>query len=232
MLRAAVLTLLVASILTGPLEAQRAGGGFRGRASGPAVRSGLVGQHSFSKGFFPLPGSANGFFPAGTFFPNRFRFRRGAFGGFPAPYFFPGYVPFFPDYGPFSPEYGPFWYVQPYADGATEAPPVMLIERPDVEQSPRLATAAVKAQIIEVPGAANSNASKTLLPTIFILANGERLESRRFVLTASNLSISIDRHERTIPLDMLDLRATVAANRKRGIDLRIPADRSEISLSF
>ena len=71
-----------------------------------------------------------------------------------------------------------------------------------------------------------------LPPTIFILANGERLETRRFLLTASNLSFNIGRQQRTIPLDRLDLDATVAANQERGIDLRIPADRNEISLSF
>jgi hypothetical protein len=31
---------------------------------------------------------------------------------------------------------------------------------------------------------------------------------------------------------MLDLDAAVAANRERGIDLRIPADQSEISVGF
>ena len=57
-------------------------------------------------------------------------------------------------------------------------------------------------------------------------------EARRFVLTASNLSVSIDRQQRTVPFDMLDINATISANHERGIDLRIPADRSEISLSF
>jgi hypothetical protein len=52
------------------------------------------------------------------------------------------------------------------------------------------------------------------------------------VLTASNLSASLDRHQRTIPLDILDINARFAANRERGIDLRVPADRDEISLSF
>jgi len=64
------------------------------------------------------------------------------------------------------------------------------------------------------------------------LANGERFEARRFVLTASNLSVSIDRQQRTVPFDMLDVNATITANHERGIDLRIPADRTEISLSF
>ena len=89
------------------------------------------------------------------------------------------------------------------------------------------------AQVIEVPAFANSNTPKVLPPpAIFILANGERLESRRFVLTASLLSVSIDREHRNLPLAALDLNATVAANRERGIDLRIPDDRNEISLGF
>ena len=41
-----------------------------------------------------------------------------------------------------------------------------------------------------------------------------------------------DFFQRTIPLDMLDINATIAANREREVDLRIPADRNEISLSF
>jgi len=52
------------------------------------------------------------------------------------------------------------------------------------------------------------------------------------VLTASNLSVSIDRQQRTVPFDMLDVNATITANHERGVDLRIPADRTEISLSF
>jgi len=88
-----------------------------------------------------------------------------------------------------------------------------------------------KAQVIEIPPVANATA-KELPPTIFILANGERLEARRFVLTASLLSVNIDRRQRTVPLDMLDLNATLATNHERGIDLRIPDDRNEISISF
>jgi hypothetical protein len=89
-----------------------------------------------------------------------------------------------------------------------------------------------KSQIIDIPGAANLEVAKTLPPTIFILINGERLESRRFLLTASDLSLNVNRCYRSIPLQMLNLDATIAANRERGIDLRVPTDRNEISLSF
>jgi hypothetical protein len=102
----------------------------------------------------------------------------------------------------------------------------------DERQSQTPEPAVPKAKVIEIPGAANSTATKMLPPTIFILANGERLETRRYVLTASNLSVSIDRQQRTVPRDLLDINAIITANHERGIDLRIPADRNEISLSF
>ena len=108
----------------------------------------------------------------------------------------------------------------------------MIIQQPDEGQSWTPETTPAKAQVIEVPGGADSTTAKTLPPTIFILTNGERLETRRFVLTASSLSVSVDRRQRTIPLDMVDINATITANRERVIDLRIPADRNEISLSF
>ena len=88
------------------------------------------------------------------------------------------------------------------------------------------------AQIVEIPGAANQKQMNLPLPTIFVLANGERLETLRFVVTVSSLSLSIDRCERVIPLEAVDLVATTAANRERGINLRIPDDRNEILLGF
>ncbi len=92
--------------------------------------------------------------------------------------------------------------------------------------------AAAKPLVIEVPASGNSTPAKLLPPTIFILANGERLETRRFLLTTSNLLVDADRNRRIVPIDMLDIAATTTANHERGIDLRIPADKNEISLSF
>jgi hypothetical protein len=97
---------------------------------------------------------------------------------------------------------------------------------------PRTPESLPKSQFIEIPSAANAAAPKMPPPAVFILASGERLEARRFVLSASLLSVSIDRRQRNVPLAMLDLQATISANHERGIDLRIPDDRNEISLSF
>lgn len=131
------------------------------------------------------------------------------------------------------PYYWPYDY--PYDDGVdSEQPYTQVVER---AATPVAAPAApppppAKAQVIEIPVIAKSVAAKPLPPAIFVLASGERLEASRFVLTSSNLSINVNRRQRTIPLDQLDLDATVAANQQRGIDLRVPSDHNEISLSF
>jgi hypothetical protein len=87
-------------------------------------------------------------------------------------------------------------------------------------------------KVIELPGTADSAASKPLPQAMFILTNGERIEAQTYLLTHDKLHVTVDRQQRTIPISMLDINATIAANRERGINLRIPADRNEISLSF
>jgi hypothetical protein len=100
-------------------------------------------------------------------------------------------------------------------------------ERPAVEVKPL-----PDAQVIEIPAAQKGAAVKPLPPTVFILTSGEKLEAQQYLLTASSLSVTVHRAKRTIPVEMLDFDATLAANRDRGIDLRIPGDRNEVSLRF
>jgi hypothetical protein len=194
--RAALVALLVASVLDGSLPAQRAVGTFHGAGAGRLpVRSGFVGHRGLTN----------------RFYPHHAHFRHDGFGSVFVPYFAPYDESF---------EYEPEAVMTPVA-----MPP------PEARQSPTLEPPIPKAQVIEIPST-SSTAAKIPPPTIFILVNGERLETRRYVLTDNNLSVSIDRRQRTIPLDMLDINATIAANKERGIDLRIPADRTEIFLSF
>jgi hypothetical protein len=180
-------------------------GSLQAQRAGATFHGNAAGQRVRS-GFVGQRGFPNRFFPRRGFLPSGFH-RHDSFGSIFVPYD------------------EPFGYEQPDAEAATDgpAPPVVILRTPEPPVP--------KAQVIEIPGVANPNA-KVLPPTIFILANGERLETRRFVLTASLLSVSIDRHQRTVPLDMLDINATITANHDRGVDLRIPADRNEISLSF
>jgi hypothetical protein len=200
-------TLLAASFLAGSLQAQRTGATFHGSAAGLPARSSFVVQRGIPNRF-----------PRRGMFPSRFQHHHDGASSIFVPYF---------------PYYEPFGYEQPYAEAVTNEPVAaggML--PPDDRQSRAPEPSVPKAQVIEIPAVANSATAKMLPPTLFILANGERLETRRFVLTASHLSVSIDRQQRTVPLDMLDINATITANHERGIDLRVPFDRNEISLSF
>ena len=188
--------LLVACVLNGPLQAQRAALTSHGNAAGRPAHSGFVEQRNSANRFFPRQGSLSRHFH-----------RRDSFGSILVPYD------------------EPFGYEQPDVETVTSGLVAPVVPQPIPEPPiPR-------AQVIEIPGVANPNA-KVPPPTIFILANGERLETRRFVLTASLLSVSIDRHQRTVPLDLLDISATITSNHERGIELRIPDDRNEITLSF
>lgn len=114
-------------------------------------------------------------------------------------------------------------------DEPAPQPPVVVRYQREPEKTPE------PAQLIEIPDAAGSSPAidaKLLPPAMFILTSGEKLETRRFVLTASSLTVTVNRVQRTIPLSAVDLDATAAVNQDRGIHVEIPADPNEISLSF
>jgi hypothetical protein len=69
-------------------------------------------------------------------------------------------------------------------------------------------------------------------PAVFILANGERLESTHYLLTVGSLRVQQGETQRTIPLSALNLDATIAANHERGIDLKVPTNKTQIMLGF
>ncbi|MBV9480406.1 MAG: hypothetical protein JO249_06600 [Acidobacteria bacterium] len=155
----------------------------------------------------------------------------------------PGLLPSFPPRGSFSyfhshhrrvgvffpyvdPYYDAFAYEETYPAAPSEPVQQQIVELP---ASPEPAP---KAQVIEFPSAAGPATGKELPPAVFILTSGERLESRQFVLTATNLSITVNRRQQVIPLARVDVEASISANRERGVDLRVPADRNEVTLSF
>jgi len=133
-------------------------------------------------------------------------------GAFLSPYFFPNES---------------YWPEEPRPEPTGAEPETQVVYAPPERERPP-----ADAQVIEIPSAANQKQGQPPEPAIFVLINGERVETQRFVLTVNNLSVNIDRRERVIPLEAVDLDATTAANRERGINLRIPADRNEVSLSF
>lgn len=130
----------------------------------------------------------------------------------------------------------PVWYDEPY-DGEEAGPPEEsgppMMPAPMVG-NPRPTARRIPAgpKITELPGTAEAAASAPLPPAMFILTSGERIESRQYLVTYNEVQLTVDRQPRTIPLSTLDVNATLAANRQRGIDLRIPAGRNEVSLGF
>jgi hypothetical protein len=87
-------------------------------------------------------------------------------------------------------------------------------------------------KLIELPDTKDAATPKPDLPTLFVFANGDKLEARRYTLTPDSLRVEIGRQQRTIALDKLNIDATIAANRERGIDLKFPTDGNQIFLGF
>jgi len=170
-------------------------------------------------------------------------------GGFHGPAGLPGTGPAFAQRGAFAGAYGSYRHrggFYPYFlpdflpyDQSEEAARPEPLQR--VLYSPEPERTSTSAQLIEIPAASSAKPAEPLPAAIFVLTSGERLEARRFLLTSTSLSVQVlsvqaNRGQRVtglvIPIEALDLDATVAASRERGIQLQIPADRNEISLSF
>ena len=93
-------------------------------------------------------------------------------------------------------------------------------------------------KVIELAAAPEASASKPLpptsrqAPTVFVLKNGERIESRFYLLSVQSLQVEVGTEKRTIPVSSLNLDATIANNRLRGIDLSFPHDSNTVFLGF
>ena len=89
-----------------------------------------------------------------------------------------------------------------------------------------------KPLVIQTAGAEQAMPATQNPKTIFILANGERLESEHYTIEAGVLHVTVNGQQRTMPLSALNVNATKSANHQRGIDLKLPASRSEVLLAF
>ncbi len=102
-------------------------------------------------------------------------------------------------------------------------------ERP-IPRRHRVSSILVK--LIEVPLSKDVPVAKQQPPTLFVLKDGGRLESRYYLLTVQSLQIEIGGQQRTIPVSTLDLDATIAANHNRGIEVIVPRNQSTVFLGF
>ena len=215
-----ILTFLMTNSLV--LPAQRAGGG--SVSGGSHMGGNRMGGYQITAG----PGTNLGFFGLNS------RFNRGrGFGdfGFWGPWYYPDLA-----WGLFSGDYVWDLHDYPYQQPVTAtSPQVVVVENKD----PRpLAAPAEPPKLIEVPQSKDASQSAKAIsgdklpPTMFVLKSGERLESRHYLLTAQSLQIEVDREQRLIPVNTINVDATIAANQQRGIELTIPQDRNTVFLSF
>ncbi|MGA2373302.1 MAG: hypothetical protein ACLPPV_09460 [Candidatus Korobacteraceae bacterium] len=141
------------------------------------------------------------------------------------------------NYGSYYAPYYPYWdggwdlpdSYEPPQQGAS--PPVIVMQSRDDSRS-QPARIPESPKLIELPDSKDAAPPKPDVPALFVFANGKQLEARRYTITPDSLRVEIDRQQRTIPLGELNLEATIAANRERGIDLKVPTDGSQIFLGF
>lgn len=127
------------------------------------------------------------------------------------------------------------------SEAAPQVAPVPDAPLPGGDQGPNSAAVPSGPKIIDVPQAApalHSTRARHVAPpkpaqkTVFVLSSGERLESDEYTIEAGTLHVTVGGEQRAIALSALDVKATLALNRKRGIDLKIPQNRNEVDLSF
>jgi hypothetical protein len=139
------------------------------------------------------------------------------------------YYPLYDDLG-----YGDLWYNEepPDYDGPSETAPMPVPMMAHGGNSRPVPVHTAGPKIIELPVAEDSAAAKPAQAAMFILKNGRRIEARQYLVTYDHVQLTVNRQQHTIPLARLNIDATLDANHQRGIELRIPAGRSEISLGF
>jgi hypothetical protein len=70
-------------------------------------------------------------------------------------------------------------------------------------------------------------------PAVFVLKDGKRIEATRYILTADTLRVQrIGEPPQTMPVDKLNLEATINANRERGLMFKLPTSRNEVFMGF
>jgi thiol-disulfide isomerase/thioredoxin len=87
-------------------------------------------------------------------------------------------------------------------------------------------------QMIVIPGAQTLPHSKPAAPpaaTVFVLSNGERVETHDYVLTEDSVRMTVGGLQRSIAMSDIDMKASIAANHERGIELKRPS-RHEVFL--
>jgi hypothetical protein len=131
-----------------------------------------------------------------------------------------------------------------YEDYGPDGPPNESADQPQsngmspsviVMQSPERVTPSAPApspKLVEVPQNGPATPFKEQPPALFVLQNGQQIESARYVLSDKSVTVDVGRQQRTIPLSDIDLNETMAANRQRGVEIAFPRDSNSLFMSF
>ena len=214
----AITMVLIALMLAFPCVGQRMGGGMHGggfTVGGPRP------------GFGGHPGFPNGPF-RGQFRLRHFR----NFGGFgPVWWGYPGWG---------SPWNCWYWSLDSHGNWCGDSPRTResyaspaqnSLAAPIIIQRGAPAAAALPPEppkVIEVSTGKEDPPSQPGPPTLFVMANGDRLEARRYMLTADFLDIEVGQKHRRVPMSQLNVQQTIAGNHERGIEIKVPHDTGEV----
>jgi hypothetical protein len=127
------------------------------------------------------------------------------------------------------------FYDEPYGDVAERPTPVVVMRDAPPAPAPPVQLIPVEPKMIEVPEAiaVRSTPLAKPVPAVFILSDGRRIETQNYTITDSLLTIKDPRRPAVqIPLDQLNVEATLAENHQHGLDLQLPESRSEILIGF
>lgn len=114
------------------------------------------------------------------------------------------------------------------------ASPVVVVRDAPAATAPATPVPPAEPKMIEVPEPAKvaSNIARTPA-AVFVLSDGRRLETQTYTITDSVLTIKeLHRPAMQVPLDQLNVEATLAENHQRGLNLQLPENRSEIVIGF
>jgi hypothetical protein len=225
------------------------GGGGHMAGAGPAHGP----RPGFNPGHNPFNVEINA--GLGGRFHNRFRYNGYPYDGYPYAGYSYGYpydwswywsIPDAPYWAEEQPYSGPYLGPDSSAPG-TRNSPVVVVQAP-AGMSNATAAAVGPPRIIEAaqessapivkgkkPAMAQAEPISTPSPvpaTLFILRDGQRIEARRYLLTVSSLQFEQDGNKRKIPMSAVNVEATVAANRERGLHFVMPQNDAEITLGF
>jgi len=90
----------------------------------------------------------------------------------------------------------------------------------------------VHPKLVNVPPTHSAALAQPIPKTVFVFTDGEQLEAENYTLYSSFLHVTAEGQDRSIPISALDLKKTIAVNRERGINLKIPTSSNEVFLAF